>query len=102
MARSTPARSGSAGRGDEACEATLQRYESRLARSLAHVINVVDPDVVVLAGGVSQMDRLLDNVPRLWSAYVFSGGLKDDVHTRLVRSQHGDSSGVRGAAWLWR
>ncbi len=91
-----------AGRGDEACEATLQRYESRLARSLAHVINVVDPDVVVLAGGVSQMDRLLDNVPRLWSSYVFSGGLKDDVHTRLVRSQHGDSSGVRGAAWLWR
>ncbi len=88
--------------GDAACEATLQRYETRLARGLAHVINVVDPDVIVLAGGVSQLDRLLVNVPRLWSAYVFSGGLKDDVHTRLVRSQHGDSSGVRGAAWLWR
>jgi fructokinase len=88
--------------GDTACEATLQRYESRLARGLAHVINLLDPDVIVLAGGVSQLDRLLDRVPRLWGAFVFSGGLRDPVRTRLVRSVHGDSSGVRGAAWLWR
>ncbi|MEO8060183.1 MAG: ROK family protein [Burkholderiales bacterium] len=88
--------------GDVACEATLQRYESRLARSLAHVINLLDPDVIVLAGGVSGMDRLLVNLPRLWGAFVFSGGLKDSVRTRLVQSRHGDSSGVRGAAWLWR
>ncbi|MDP3822960.1 MAG: ROK family protein [Burkholderiales bacterium] len=88
--------------GDAACEATLKRYEGRLARSLAHVINVLDPDVIVLAGGVSQLQRLYANVPRLWSQFVFSGGVKDSVHTRLVQSRHGDSSGVRGAAWLWR
>ena len=88
--------------GDAACEATVQRYESRLARSLAHVINVLDPDVIVLAGGVSQLDRLYVNVPRLWASFVLSGGIKDTVHTRLVKSRHGDSSGVRGAAWLWR
>lgn len=91
-----------AARGDPACEATLQRYEARLARSLAHVINLLDPDVIVLAGGVSQLPRLYENVPRLWAGFVFSGGLKDNVHTRLVQSRHGDSSGVRGAAWLWR
>jgi len=88
--------------GDAACEATLQRYELRLARSLAHVINLLDPDVIVLAGGVSGLERLLVNVPRLWGEFVFSGGLKDAVRTRLVKSRHGDSSGVRGAAWLWR
>ena len=88
--------------GDAACEASLQRYESRLARSLAHVINLLDPDVIVLAGGVSQLDRLYANVPRLWAPFVFSGGIKDTVQTRLVQSRHGDSSGVRGAAWLWR
>lgn len=91
-----------AARGDAACEASLQRYETRLARSLAHVINVLDPDVIVLAGGVSQLQRLYANVPRLWGQFVFSGGIKDSVHTRLVQSRHGDSSGVRGAAWLWR
>lgn len=88
--------------GDPACEASLQRYESRLARALAQVINLLDPDVIVLAGGVSGLSRLIDNVPRLWTDHVFSGGLKDTVRTRLVRSLHGDSSGVRGAAWLWR
>ena len=88
--------------GDAACEATLQRYEARLARGLAHVINLLDPDVIVLVGGVSGLDRLFDTVPRLWGAFVFSGGLHDPVRTRLVRSVHGDSSGVRGAAWLWR
>jgi fructokinase len=88
--------------GDAACEATLRRYESRLARGLAHVINLLDPDVIVLGGGLSALDRLLVNVPRLWDAFVFSGGVKDTVDTKLVKSVHGDSSGVRGAAWLWR
>ena len=83
--------------GDPACEATLHRYEDRLARAIAHVINILDPDVMVLGGGLSNIARLYENVPRLWGQYVFS----DRVDTRLVRNQHGDSSGVRGAAWLW-
>ena len=91
-----------AAQGDAACEATLQRHESRLARSLAHVINLLDPHVIVLGGGLSQLERLLVNVPRRWGEHVFSGGLKDPVRTELRRSLHGDSSGVRGAAWLWR
>lgn len=78
-------------------EAALQRYERRLARALAQVINILDPDVIVLGGGVSNLDRLYDRVPRLWGAWVFS----DHVATRLLKNQHGDSSGVRGAAWLW-
>ncbi|MDP1525562.1 MAG: ROK family protein [Rhodocyclaceae bacterium] len=78
-------------------EAALQRYELRLARALAQVINILDPDVIVLGGGVSNLDRLYDRVPRLWGEFVFS----DAVATRLVKNQHGDSSGVRGAAWLW-
>ncbi|MCK9380649.1 MAG: ROK family protein [Sulfuritalea sp.] len=83
--------------GDAACEATLQRYEARLARALAQVINILDPDVIVLGGGLSNMDRLYDSVPRLWARHVFS----DQVATRLLKHHHGDSSGVRGAAWLW-
>jgi fructokinase len=75
----------------------LARYERRLARALASVINVLDPDVIVLGGGVSNIDRLYDHVPQLWGAHVFS----DHVATRLARHAHGDSSGVRGAAWLW-
>jgi len=82
---------------DPACEATLARYEDRLARALAHVINIVDPDVIVLGGGMSNVDRLYRNVPERFPAWVFS----DRVDTRLVRHLHGDSSGVRGAAWLW-
>jgi fructokinase len=78
-------------------EAALTRYEARLARALAGVINLLDPDVIVLGGGVSNLDRLYENVPRLWGAQVFS----DQVATRLARPVHGDSSGVRGAAWLW-
>ena len=78
-------------------EETLARYEERLARALAGVINVLDPDVVVLGGGMSNIERLYTGVPRLWGEYVFS----DDVATRLVKHLHGDSSGVRGAAWLW-
>lgn len=83
--------------GDVACEATLQRYERRLAKSLAQVINILDPDVIVLGGGLSNLDRLYSNVPTIWSRYVFS----DLIQTRLLRHRHGDSSGVRGAAWLW-
>jgi fructokinase len=75
----------------------LGRYEKRLARALASVINVLDPDVIVLGGGMSNVERLYTEVPRLWSKHVFS----DHVATRLVRNAHGDSSGVRGAAWLW-
>ncbi len=87
--------------GDADCEATLARYEERLARALAHVINVLDPHVIVLGGGLSQLDRLSVNVPQRWGTHVFSGGVRDKVRTRLVRSLHGDASGVRGAAWLW-
>ena len=85
-----------ADRGDSAAEATMQRYERRMARALASIINVVDPDVIVLGGGLSNIDRLYDRVPPLWTPYVFS----DRVVTRLVRARFGDSSGVRGAAWL--
>ncbi len=84
-------------RGEDAAEAALARYEQRLARALATVINLLDPDVIVLGGGVSNLARLYQNVPRLWGRYVFS----DRVDTRLVAPVHGDSSGVRGAAWLW-
>jgi len=83
--------------GDAAAEASLARYEERLARSLASVINLLDPDLIVLGGGLSQMARLYTNVPRLWSPFVFS----DRVDSRLLPPKHGDSSGVRGAAWLW-
>jgi fructokinase len=75
----------------------LDRYEERLARALAGVINILDPDVIVLGGGISKIDRLYANVPALWRQYVFS----DQVATRLAPPAHGDSSGVRGAAWLW-
>lgn len=79
------------------CSATLARYEERLARALAGVINLLDPDVIVLGGGLSNIARLYDTVPRLWPRYVFS----DRIDTRLVPPKYGDSSGVRGAAWLW-
>jgi fructokinase len=82
--------------GDAACERSLQSYENRLARSLAHVINILDPDVIVLGGGMSNIERLYKNVPALWGSWVFS----DRVDTRLVKHRFGDSSGVRGAAWL--
>jgi|SRR5438552_6824375 len=75
----------------------LDRYMERLARALAGVINIVDPDVIVLGGGMSNVRRLYTEVPRLWARHVFS----DHVATRLLRNVHGDSSGVRGAAWLW-
>jgi fructokinase len=78
-------------------EETMRRYEERLARGLASVINVLDPDVIVLGGGMSNVARLYTEVPRLWKRHVFS----DHVTTRLAPPVHGDSSGVRGAAWLW-
>jgi fructokinase len=83
--------------GEQCAEATLERYEQRLARALASVINVLDPDVIVLGGGLSSIGRLYRNVPRLWREHVFS----DVVETRLLPAAHGDASGVRGAAWLW-
>lgn len=83
--------------GDQACEQTLVRYERRLARALAVVVNILDPEAIVLGGGLSNIERWYDTVPRLWSAHIFS----DRIDTRLLRNVHGDSSGVRGAAWLW-
>ena len=83
--------------GDAAAEATLARYEDRMARALAGVINILDPDVIVLGGGMSNLTRLYQSVPRLWTEYAFS----DRVATPLRPPVHGDSSGVRGAAWLW-
>ena len=81
---------------DALAEATLQRYEARLARALTSIIHVLDPDVIVLGGGVSNVERLYRNVPPLIRPF---GG--DLPRTRLVKAVHGDSSGVRGAAWLW-
>lgn len=83
--------------GDPAAIESLARYEDRLARGLATVINLIDPDVIVLGGGLSNLTRLYETVPRLWTRYVFS----DRVDTVLRPPVHGDSSGVRGAAWLW-
>ncbi len=77
--------------------ATLERYAERLARGLAVIINLFDPDAIVLGGGLSAMAMLYDRVPLLWSRWIFS----DAVNTQLLAPRHGDSSGVRGAAWLW-
>ncbi len=82
--------------GDELAESTLQRYEERLARGLASVINLLDPDVIVLGGGLSNIERLYTNVPKIWGRYIFS----DRVNTQISPPKFGDSSGVRGAAWL--
>ncbi|MEX2408326.1 MAG: ROK family protein, partial [Rhodovibrionaceae bacterium] len=87
-----------AARGEVRAEACLQRYENRLARGLASVINVIDPDIVVLGGGVSNLDRLYRNLPALLPPFVFS----DRAETPVKPPVHGDSSGVRGAAWLWQ
>ena len=83
--------------GDPGCIDTLDRYMDRMARGLASVINVLDPEVIVLGGGVSNIQALYEGVPARWGRYVFS----DRVDTRLAKAVHGDSSGVRGAAWLW-
>lgn len=83
--------------GDAACEAALQRYEARLGKALAGVINLLDPQVIVLGGGLSNLQRLYRNLPAAWAPYVFS----DTCCTKILPPSHGDSSGVRGAAWLW-
>ena len=86
-----------AGRGEARALGCLDRYERRFARAIASVLNVVDPDVVVVGGGLSNIDRFYDRVPALWGKHVFS----DRVATKLRPAKHGDASGVRGAAWLW-
>jgi fructokinase len=84
-------------RGDAEAQAALDRYVRRLAKGLASVINIIDPDVIILGGGLSNIPLLYERVPKIWAEFVFS----DTVATRLLPPQHGDSSGVRGAAWLW-
>jgi fructokinase len=86
-----------AANGDGACIASLERYIDRLARALGSVINILDPDRIVLGGGMSNCHQLYERVPAIWGRYIFS----DHVGTRLLPPKHGDSSGVRGAAWLW-
>ncbi len=83
--------------GDRGCAATFERYEERLARALASVINLLDPEVIVLGGGLSNTARLYRNVPARWGRHIYS----DSVVTRLAKAAHGDASGVRGAARLW-
>jgi fructokinase len=84
-------------RGEAAAGAALDRYQDRMARALAVILNLLDPDVIVLGGGMSRVARLYESVPRLWQAWAFS----DRISTELRPPLHGDASGVRGAAWLW-
>lgn len=86
-----------AAQGDSASVQALERLENRLARSLAVLINTIDPDAIVLGGGLSNIERLYENIPKAWDRYVFG----DAKYTKLLKATHGDSSGVRGAAWLW-
>ena len=97
VAMAAPAIVASAAQGDSAAHAALGRYHDRLARALASVVNVLDPDVIVLGGGMSNLPRLAESTSGLLPRYVFSNTVK----TRIVLNIHGDSSGVRGAAWLW-
>lgn len=83
--------------GDKAAQAALDRHADRMARGLAVIVNILDPDVIVLGGGLSNMDHLYDELPKRMKSYVFS----DFIDTPVVKNKHGDSSGVRGAAWLW-
>lgn len=83
--------------GDKQAELFMTQYDNWLAKGLASIINILDPDAIVLGGGLSNLDRLYQNVPTLWQHYVFS----DQVNTKLLKAKFGDSSGVRGAAWLW-
>jgi len=83
--------------GNEHAIACIEQYEKRLAKALAHIINIIDPHIIVLGGGMSNVQRLYENVPQYWNEYIFS----DHVATQLAPPMHGDSSGVRGAAWLW-
>ena len=90
-----------AANGDSDAVQTVDRYLSRAARALAAVINTLDPDVIVVGGGLSNIDAIYETVPRLWDRWIFSAGVGEVARTELVRARHGDSSGVRGAAWLW-
>lgn len=90
-----------AANGEADAVQTLDRYLSRMARALAAVINTLDPDVIVVGGGLSNIDAIYERVPGLWGRWIFSAGLGEVARTRLVCARHGDSSGVRGAAWLW-
>jgi fructokinase len=87
--------------GGAPARAALDRYEQRLARALASIINVLDPSIIVLGGGLSNVQRLYANVPAIWARWVFGAEREGGVRTRLVPPRYGDSSGVRGAAWLW-
>ena len=82
---------------DEIAELVIKQLEDRLSRALSTVINMIDPEIIVLGGGLSNIERLYDSVPKLWNKYVFS----DLIETRLLKPMYGDSSGIRGAAWLW-
>jgi fructokinase len=97
-----PAIARAAEAGDPACRAALERHAERLGRSLATVINLLDPDVVVLAGGLSQLPGLAGRLPSLWTPWVFGARHGAEVRTRVALARHGDASGVRGAAWLGR
>lgn len=88
---------GRAASGETRAREALARHADRLARGLAVIVNILDPDIIVLGGGLSNMEHLYEEVPRLMKPYVFS----DFVRTPVVKNMHGDSSGVRGAAWLW-
>jgi fructokinase len=83
--------------GNPQAAASLDIYAGLMARALALIINIIDPDVIVLGGGVSNIERLYRQVPRLWSPHCFS----DEIGTALRKAKYGDASGVRGAAWLW-
>jgi fructokinase len=84
--------------GDASAEASLVRLEDRIGRALASVVNLLDPEVIVLGGGLSKLDRLYSNLPRLVERHIFGGGA---LATPILKAKHGDASGVRGAAWLW-
>jgi fructokinase len=101
-----PAIAAAAAAGDLAAQATLDRHADRLARALAAVVNLLDPEVIVLGGGLSQLQHLYTAVPARWARWVFAAGAQgheaEPVRTRLLPARHGDASGVRGAAWLGR
>jgi fructokinase len=84
--------------GDNAAKDSLSRLEGRIGRALSSVVNMIDPDVIVIGGGLSKLDRIYRNVPPLIAKYVFGGG---ELATPVRKAMHGDASGVRGAAWLW-
>lgn len=88
--------------GDAACGAALVRHAERLGRALASVINLLDPDVIVLAGGLSRLPGLAERLPALWAPWVFGAQGAATLRTRIALARHGDASGVRGAAWLGR